>query len=258
MVAFDVHDIHAVSQRSQVQLGALDDWVLRVIKVDGYKAAHRARHLVHQTARLAEVAVFCLLTDLCNQNRRKSVIIVQAGENGANQNLKGSGGGKSRTAQHLRADTQVHAAAGIAFFTEDGSDAADEGRGGVDLVRVYAQVGQVDLLKIEALGLDAHTVAVVFGSSGNHIQIDAGSNYAAALMVGVVAADFSASGCAEQPWGIAVGKQLVVLFEQTAPAFPLMWEVLFPIQGGHGAVEAAGRDCIKKTGNVGQSKRLLW
>ena len=122
---------------------------------------------------------------------------------------------------------------------------------------MYAQVGQVDLLKIETLGLDAHTVAVVFGSSGDHIQIDAGSNYAAALMVGVVAADFSASGCAEQPWGIAVGKQLVVLFEQTAPAFPLMRKVLFPIQGGHGAVETAGRDCIKKTGNVGQSKRLL-
>ena len=66
MVAAGGNDAEAVAVRCQVKVHLFDDRLAGSTKVDGDKAADCTGDLIHQTAGLAEVFIFCKLGNLCN------------------------------------------------------------------------------------------------------------------------------------------------------------------------------------------------
>ena len=106
----------------------------------------------------------------------------------------------------------------------------------------YVTGGLVDLLERKALGLDAHTVAVIFCSSSDHVQMDACSDNTAALMVGVIAADLGASWSAEQTRCLSVWKDLRKGIHQSGIACALLFQRIGTVQAGEDGVIAARGD----------------
>ena len=127
---------------------------------------------------------------------------------------------------------------------EDSSGTADEGSGGVDFIFMDAQVIQADFLKIKAFGLDADRVFAVFGCSSNHIQIDAGSNDASMLMVGVITTDFGASRRTEQSRSVTVWKSFCKQFQKMGVAFPLVSDGIFMIEHGESGIIFTLGNCM--------------
>ena len=164
--------------------------MILILEIDLYKSAHGAGCLVHQAARLAKIHVFRILADLGDGERALFASAEQLVYDGPHQHLEGGGRGQAGAGQHIGGRVCVKAADRIAQLLVTRADAADQGAGRVHLGGVDVLVLRVDLIPPVAFGLDAHLGVRVLGNNGDNVQIDAGRQHAAALMVRMVAADF--------------------------------------------------------------------
>ena len=88
MGASCICDAYAVTQLCKVKVDLFNSRGVGILKVNERKSANRADKLIHQAARLAEIDVFGILTDLCNFNCTCLTAVVVSVDYSANENFK--------------------------------------------------------------------------------------------------------------------------------------------------------------------------
>ena len=74
VVCAAVDDAQVITFFLEIKVDLLNDWVFRISKVNVDHAAHRRCHLIHQAARLTEVYILGVLSDLSNLNGAELLI----------------------------------------------------------------------------------------------------------------------------------------------------------------------------------------
>ena len=194
VVGAGVHDAQRVAQRAEIQRQVVHHGIGRVLEVDEHHAAHGGGSLIHEAGGLAEVDVFGVLADLGDGHGGELLTKEQLIEDGADEHLKGGGGAQAAAGEDGGAHLGVEALELGAALGEGGGHAADEGGGGVFLLGVDGEVGQVNLHRGVAFGGHGDDAAVIEGHLRHGFQVDGGSQHAAVLVVGVIAADLGAAG----------------------------------------------------------------
>ena len=95
-----VNDAERIAAVGKIMIDLLDDWTLRVCKINEDQSADAGSHLIHQAGCLAEIHVFSILTDLRDFDHRDCIICEQAVEDSADQDFKRRRAGKPRPGQH--------------------------------------------------------------------------------------------------------------------------------------------------------------
>lgn len=194
MIPAGVHDAQRITGGRKVELHRMHHRLYRIRKVDGNCAAHRRRHLIHQTAGLMEIDVFRILSHLRQLHRSEPVVGVQGVADIPQQHLKCRRRGQPRTRHDLGCGIRIKA--GIqrtSVLLEPGSCTTDKLGCGGFLVCHRLQLIQRDHICRKALGLHADSPVGAACHNGDHIQVDACRQHMTTLVVGVVAAQFCPS-----------------------------------------------------------------
>lgn len=109
--------------------------------------------------------------------------------------------------------------------------------------RIYLDIPAVHRIQGIALGLDADTGAGTPAGYGDHIQIHAGGQYPAVIMVGMIAADFGPSGSGEEMY-LPVAEGLQKLIDQLRVAKALSLHRRLAVQGGKKGIVPAAQDVL--------------
>ena len=73
----------------------------RILEINVNQAAYRTSHLIHQTAWLSKINIFCKLSCLGNQNRADTHIIKQTGKYGSDNDFKSCRGRQTCANKHI-------------------------------------------------------------------------------------------------------------------------------------------------------------
>ena len=164
--------------------------------------------MVHEAAGLAKVDIFRVLGVFGDFHSVHRTAVVGVAQDRAHQHFKGSGRRKAGTLEHIGGGVGVQSPDFVALLNKTGGHAADQGDGFVVLLGLYFQVAGFDGVHLVAFGFDADQAAVIGGDHGDDIQIDAGGDNPAVVVVGVVAGDFGAAGSGEKSQVFAVAVKL--------------------------------------------------
>ena len=184
----------------------------RVGKVDEDKAAHRRGHLIHQAAGLTEVDVLRILSDLCDLHRGELPIAEQIIDDGADQHLEGCRGTQAAAREDGRMRLHLKSMQDCAALGKTSRNTPDQCNGRVLLFRVHLQIIQINAEAGITLGEDRDRIFLGKRNIGYSFKVNCGCKDAAVLVIGVIAADFSAAGC-------GVGK---VLSHEYTPSYGLL------------------------------------
>ena len=198
VAAAGVYNAQIIAAGGEIKGHRADGRGIGIGEIDGDKAAHRTGGLVHQAAGLAEEDVFGILADLGNLHGGKGGSGEEIVEHRTHGHLKGGGGGEAGAPQDIGGGIGVEAAHGVAKLGKAGADAPDKGIGGALFLWDRGEAGELHPVGVVALGLEAHHRLRALGGHHNHIQVDAGGQDAAPVVVGVVAHDFGAPGGGEE------------------------------------------------------------
>ena len=110
----------------KIKINLFHQHILRILEINGHKVADGTSHLIEQSARLAEIHVLGVLTDLGNFLRGNLSVIIQMRQNRADQHFKSSGGRNPRTFQHRAVGNGLKSADLVAALDKSGQHAADQ------------------------------------------------------------------------------------------------------------------------------------
>ena len=189
-----VDDAEAVAGAAEVVVHPLHRGSCGVEEVDGHRAAHGGADLVQQAAGFAKIEVLGPLADLRQLDGVQSPLAAEPVEDGADQNLKGRRGGEAGARDHVGVHVGVEAPQTIAPVRDPGGHAPHQGGARAVLGLVRLQGGEGDLHGGVTLGDHPDPVQAVGGGAGQHIQVHAGAEGVAVLVVGVIAAQLGAAG----------------------------------------------------------------
>ena len=229
MARAGVYYAQGIAHGLQVHGDAANLGLQGIGKVYGNGPADGGGHLVHQPAGLAEVDVLRPLAKLRYGNSVKLTAAEQAVFDNAQKHLAGCRRGQARAGQHLRDRIGVKPCNFIAALRYEPCHAAHKGGRGLALVCLGEQLVQAYFHQRPALGLEPYPVRAVGRSAGQKVQVHGSGQHAAALMIGMVAADLGTSGRRAEHHGTllvrveAAGKPLqhICYF---VPAVPAVFE----------------------------------
>ena len=121
MIPAGVHDAQRITGGRKVELHRMHHRLYRIRKVDGNCAAHRRRHLIHQTAGLSEEHILRVLADLGQLHRRAAPLPEKLVEHGPHQHLIGCG--RTQTAALGDGGGHVHIQSPLPQITAHGAHA---------------------------------------------------------------------------------------------------------------------------------------
>ena len=192
-----VDDAECVAFCGKVKCNAFCDGLLGVFEVDRNEATCRASDLVHQTAGLAEVYVFCVLGNLGNFDVIYLAIVVEVVEDGADHIFECGRGGKTGAAENVGGGISDEAADREVVLYEAVANTADEGCGTTGVLEYGGELIYGNNVFGEACALDADGVVVGLLDDGDDIEVDGGCEDLAVVVVGVVTADLASAGNGE-------------------------------------------------------------
>ena len=204
MVCAGVQNAQCKTGLGEIHRHRLHIGVGRVGKINGDDVAHAGSHLIHQAAGLAKVDIFCPLADLRDLDGGDLIGHEAVVQNDADQHLEGGRGRNTAALGHVGRNVHIQTGQLGAALTERLTLAAQKGDGGVFLFLTGGQVVKADNAQVVALALHPQLVQAVGRGGGDHINVHAAGQNTAVLVVGVVAADLGAAGCAVKA-GFGVG-----------------------------------------------------
>ena len=193
-----VDDAQGVAQGVQIRLDLPQGGGGGVLEVDGDNAAGGAGELVHQPAGLAEVGVLRVLADLGQLGGGQRPAAEEVVEDGGYQDLEGGGGAQAAAPEDPGGGVGVKAPHLVAQLADSGCHPPDQGHGVPRLLRTAAELVQVHLRHPVVAGLDTDGPAAVGHHTGDGVQVHAGGQAVAVLVVGVVAPQLRAAGGGEK------------------------------------------------------------
>ena len=230
MAPTGIHHIHRHTPAGKVAGQALHNRGLRAKKINGNRAAHRRRGLVHQAAGLTKVLIFGILAYARQCHRRNGPIIIQGILNLPQQQLKSRRRGQPGTGGNNGIGHTSKAAGRIPLLPQPGKDTSYHGGGMAPLLFVMGQVAPVQRGQRMALAAYLHRPLLLRRYDGQLVQRNSSSQHPAVLVVGVVAAQLGAARCRKDahlfPFPIQPGK----LLQQAQTALPLRQRVIAHIQ----------------------------
>ena len=185
-------------------------------KIHGDDPSHGAGELVHESAGLAEVDVLRVLAHLGHLDGGEGPAAEEVVGDGAHEHLEGGGGAQAAAPEDPGGGIGVKAGDGIPQLLHPGRDAPDQGHGVPHLLLVDGQVVQVHLRDAVVAGLDPDDPAFVGDHAGDGVQVHAGAQAVAPLMVGVIPAQLRAPrrGEEQRPGVLPAGEDLPVFPHQ--------------------------------------------
>ena len=189
-----VDDAEAVVGAGEVVVHPLHRGSGGVVEVDGHHTAHGGADLVQQTAGLAEESVLGPLADLRQLDGVQRAAAAQPVQDRPDQDLKGRRGGEPGARDDVGVNAGVEAPRGEARRGDARRHAPHQGGGAAVLGLRRLQLGEGDLHGGIALGDHPNPIQAVGRGAGQHIQVHAGAEGVAVLVVGVVAAQLGAAG----------------------------------------------------------------
>ena len=227
-----VDDAQGVAKAAEIHLHPPQIRVVGILEVNDDHAAGGTGHLVHEAAGLAEVDIFRVLPYLGKLCGGEGPAAEKLVHDGGGKNLKGGGGAQTAAPEDPGGGVGVESPHGIAQLSKPGGHPTKKGDRVAGLLFFHGEVRKIHLRQAVMAGFDADGLAVVGYHAGNGVQVDAGGQAVAVLMVGVVAAQLCpAGGGKEQSFRvIAARKGFSVLQHQFPQAI-----------GGAGRVLAVDR-----------------
>ena len=195
MTALCIGDTNMIPSVFKVQIVLLNFRIFHICKINIDESADRADHLIHQTAALSEIPVFCILSDFCNLNSTCFSFVVILVDNRSNQHFKCCRRRKSAAAEDAGCRVCIKARYGNAHFCKSGSNASNQCSRLSHFCQMYTQIGQVDNILRIICRLQTNYLIFMKRYNCNCIQIDCCSQHTSMLVVGVVAADFRSARC---------------------------------------------------------------
>ena len=89
MGALRICDAKAVSICVHIELYFFYLRILHICKINMHKISDGACHLIHQSARLSEIHILCILSDDCDCDCINAAIVIQIRKNRSDYRLKG-------------------------------------------------------------------------------------------------------------------------------------------------------------------------
>ena len=123
MFGAGVYDAQRVAEILEAAVYLFYHRIFGVFKVYGYYIAHRAGHLIHKAAGLAEVHVFRVLAYLRYLDVGKLPAAVELVEYAPDQHFVGCGGGKSGSGEDFGLHLSVKASDIVTELRDAGRDA---------------------------------------------------------------------------------------------------------------------------------------
>ena len=155
----------------------------------------------------------------------------------SHHHLKGGRGGDPRTLQHRRGGIGVVAAHRVTAHTEAGAHPRKEGGGGVKELFLRPFGVTAHAVGVKALALYRDPTLCGGRSDGDDVEIHGGGDYAAAIVVGVVAGDLRATGNRKEPHLALVTVQRAEFLHGVAVALFLKSDVFLAVERGKPRVE---------------------
>ena len=193
-----------------------------MLEVHRHQTASRRRHLIKQTAGLAEIHVFGVLADFRARLVVDGEAVVERVKNGARHHLERRRAAQAAAGHDIRRHRRVEAADFVAQFRHPRRHAAHQRMGFPLLLFNDIKAAQIHLDGRIAVGVDFHHHIVARGNRRKRIQVDCRRQHTPAVVVGVVAANFRAAGGADHQHFAVLVKQLFMPFEQTNIASRLL------------------------------------
>ena len=163
-------------------------------EVDIHRTVERARELIHEAGRLAEVAVFRLLAEARELLGRERAAIVERVEDAADEDLK-RGRGRQAAARLERGGRPRLEAADRAASVQNGRRHAAHERPRLAIrVRIHGQIVERDRERPEPLRVDAHAAVAPARRARGDAHIHGRRQHAAELMIGMVPGQLRAAG----------------------------------------------------------------
>ena len=251
MVAARAHYYQRIALGCEVEVHVLHLGI-GLAEVDGNESAQRAGRLIHKAGGLAEVHVLGILRDLSHFKASELAVVVQAAEYIGHQHLERRRGGQTRALEHAGGDYGVKAAHLVAQLGKARRHAADKRHGGFLFALHLVQRRGIHYQRA-VIALGVHGDYAVVGGRGNRngVQIYARGQHAARLMVGMVAADFGASGRGEEAHALNRTELLEKALGYATVAFHLVqqYALALAVQFGE-LVRGLGRP--QEPENIGQ------
>lgn len=198
-----VHNAQGVAVAGQVEGELPQKGGGGVLKVDGNHAADGAGHLVQQAAGLAEVGVLRILAHLGQLGGGEGAAAEEVVHDGGGEHLKGGRGAEPAAPKDPGGGVGVEAGDGVAQLVQPGGYAPDQGHRAAGLLRVDGEVPQIHLGQAVVAAFDADGGGMVGDHAGDGVQVHAGSQTKAILMVRVVAPQLRPPGGGEEQ-GVAL------------------------------------------------------
>ena len=198
MVSAGVDDAQGMLTGMHVIADALHLRFCFILEINCHNAAHGGCHLIHQTAGLAEVNIFRILSDFGDINGIQFAAAEETVNHDTNDGFICRRRGQTGAAEYVAGHIGIKAFDFKAALMGCCRNTTDQGGGTVGFLRMGRQVGQIHLICRIAFRLDTDDHAVIGCCTGDNIQIDTGRQHIAALVVGMVAAQLGSSRCTEQ------------------------------------------------------------
>ena len=144
MTALGICNADMIASMFKVQIVLLNLRVFNIGKVNINESADRAYHLIHQTAALSKIPVFCILSDFCNLNSTCFSFVVILVDNRSNQHFKCCGRRKPAAAEDARRCVCIKTRYGNAHLCKSGSNASNQRSRLSHFCQMHTQIGQID------------------------------------------------------------------------------------------------------------------
>ena len=126
MICATVDNTQGITCFCQVKVNFVDDRFLGIFKVNIDQTANRGYHLIHQTAGLTKVHIFCVLTNLRDFHCRQLLIEEQLIQDGSEQDLKSCRGTETTAGKDGGVDYRIKALKLRTSLDKAVSDAANQ------------------------------------------------------------------------------------------------------------------------------------